>query len=123
LKHKLTPYNSKPPHLYGLPKVHKPDIPLRLIVSSIDSPCYALAKFLHKILSPLTGSTGSFVKDLEHFIKSIQDINLQNEDYLVSFDVVSLFTSVPVDEVIQVIRIDSVGILLSQDAHLYKLKM
>jgi hypothetical protein len=28
LKHKLTPYHSKPPHLYGLLKMHKPDIPL-----------------------------------------------------------------------------------------------
>jgi hypothetical protein len=44
------------------------------------------------------------VKDSEHFIKSIQDINLQNEDYLVSLDVVSLFTSVPVEELLQAIR-------------------
>jgi hypothetical protein len=42
LKRKLTPYHSKPPHLYGLPKIHKPDIPLRPIVSSIGSPCYAV---------------------------------------------------------------------------------
>jgi hypothetical protein len=46
LKQKLTPYHSKPPHLYGLPKTHKPDIPLSPIVSSIVSPCYALASFL-----------------------------------------------------------------------------
>jgi hypothetical protein len=32
-KHKLTPYNSKPPHLYVLQKIHKPDIPLTPIVS------------------------------------------------------------------------------------------
>jgi hypothetical protein len=44
------------------------------------------------------------VKDSEHFIKSIQDIDLQNGDYLASFDVVSLFTNVPVEEVLQVIR-------------------
>jgi hypothetical protein len=36
LKHKLTPY------LYGLPKIHKPDIPLRPIVSYIGPPRYAL---------------------------------------------------------------------------------
>jgi hypothetical protein len=71
LKRKLTPYHSKPPHLYGLPKIHKPDIPLRPIVSSIDSPCYALSEFLHKILSPLAGNTGSFVKNSEHFITTI----------------------------------------------------
>ena len=32
LKRKLTPYHSKPPHLYGLPKIHKPSIPLRPII-------------------------------------------------------------------------------------------
>jgi hypothetical protein len=46
LKHKLTPYHNKPPHLYGLPKIQKPDIPLRPILSSIGSPCYALSRFL-----------------------------------------------------------------------------
>jgi hypothetical protein len=29
LKHKLTPYHSKAPHLNDFPKIHKPDIPLR----------------------------------------------------------------------------------------------
>jgi hypothetical protein len=84
-------------------KIHKPDIPLRPIVNSIDSPCYALAEFLHKILSPLAGNTCFFVKDSEYLIKSIQDINLQNGDSLVSFDV-SLFTNIPVEEVLQVIK-------------------
>jgi hypothetical protein len=55
LKHKLTPYDRKPPYLYGLPKIHKPDILLRPVVSSIGSLCYALAGFLHKILSPFSG--------------------------------------------------------------------
>jgi hypothetical protein len=59
LKHKLTSGHSKSPHLYGLPKIHKPDIPLRSIVSSIDSPCYALADFL----SPPAGNTGTFMKN------------------------------------------------------------
>jgi hypothetical protein len=42
------------------------------------------------------------VKDSENFIKSIQDIILQN--YLVSFHVVSLFTNVTIEEVLQVLR-------------------
>jgi hypothetical protein len=79
-KRKLTPCHSKPPHLHGLTKIQKPDIPLRPIVSTIDSPSYALAEFLHE--SPQDGSTGSFMTDSEHFIKSIQDSNLQNENYL-----------------------------------------
>jgi hypothetical protein len=123
LKRKLSPYHNKHPHLYGLPKIHKPDIPLRPIVSSIDSPCYAMSEFLHKILTPVVGNTDSFVNNTQHFIKSIKDFNLQNEDYLVSFDVVSLFTNVPVEEVLQVIKIDLVQILLSLNDLPCKLKM
>jgi hypothetical protein len=47
------------------------------------------------------------VQNSEHFIKLIQEMHLQNEDYLVSFDI-GLFTSIPVpvavEEVLQVIR-------------------
>jgi hypothetical protein len=104
LKHILTPYYSKLPHLYGLPNIHKPDILLRPIVSFTDSPCYALEDILHKILSPLAGNTDSFVKNLEHFIKLMEEIILQNGDYLISFDVVNLFTEVSVEEILQVVR-------------------
>jgi hypothetical protein len=104
LKRKLTPHHSKPPHLYGLPKIHKPDIPLRPIVSSIGSPCYALSGFLHKILSPIAGKSESFVKNSDHFIQPLISVNLQNTDSLVSFDVISLLTNVPIGENLDVIR-------------------
>ena len=32
-----------PPRLYGLPKIHKEDVPLRPIVSAIGSPTYNLS--------------------------------------------------------------------------------
>ena len=41
------------PRIYGLPKIHKPDWPLRPIVSFINSPLYNLSKFMAKILTPL----------------------------------------------------------------------
>jgi hypothetical protein len=44
------------------------------------------------------------MKNSEQFIKLVQDVNLKNEDFLVSFDVVGVFTNVPVEEVLQVIR-------------------
>lgn len=36
-KQKLTYLHVKPPDLYRLPKLHKTDIPMGIIVSSIDS--------------------------------------------------------------------------------------
>jgi hypothetical protein len=89
MKWKLTPYHSKPPHLYGLPKIHKPDIPLRPVVSSIGSPCYAVAGFLHHILTLLTGNMFSLVRNSKHFRQLTKDISLEKEDILVSFDVES----------------------------------
>ena len=50
MKLKLTPSHSKPPHLYGFPKIHRPDVPLRPLINSIDCPCYALDGFLHEML-------------------------------------------------------------------------
>jgi len=36
------------PKAYGLPKVHKPNCPFRIIISSVDSPLHAIASFLQK---------------------------------------------------------------------------
>ena len=41
------------PLLYGLPKIHKPGISLRPIVSFVSSPMYVLSKHLAQALSPL----------------------------------------------------------------------
>jgi hypothetical protein len=71
-------------------------------VSSTGSSCYALAGFLHKILSPLAGKYESFIKNSGHFIQLLKSVNIQSLDTLVSFDI-SLFTNIPVDEPLQVI--------------------
>jgi hypothetical protein len=98
LKYKLTRYDRNPPQLYGLPEIHKPSVPLRSIASLNDPACYALTEFLHKILCSLFSKADSFVKNSEHFVKSIQEINLKNEDFLLNFEVVSLFTKVLVEK-------------------------
>jgi hypothetical protein len=104
LKHKLTPYHRKSPHLYGLSKIHKPGIPLRPIVCSVGSPCYSLAGFLHETLSLLAGKSESFIKNSGHLVQLLKSVNLQSLDNLVSFDVVSIFSNVPVNEALLVIR-------------------
>jgi hypothetical protein len=104
VKRKLNPYHSRPLHLYGLPKIHKPDIPVRLVVSSVGSPSYALAGFLYKILSPRSGKSESFVKNLGHFLQLLKSVNLQSLDTIINFDIVCPLTNVPVDEALQVIR-------------------
>ena len=44
---------SQRPRLYGLPKIHKQDVPCRPILLMIGSAQYNLAKFLGTLLQPV----------------------------------------------------------------------
>ena len=46
IKKKLIVSDPLVPRIYGLPKIHKPGVPLQPIVDTIGSPTYRLAKFL-----------------------------------------------------------------------------
>ena len=58
----LINYHPKIPKIYSLPKAHKPDIPLRPIISGIGSaPPHNIAKLLAKLLSPLLGTISDHI--------------------------------------------------------------
>ncbi|RVE46596.1 hypothetical protein evm_008729 [Chilo suppressalis] len=105
VKYLLRPRNVQPPKLYGLPKIHKLNVPLRPIVSQIDSPTYELAKHVAKILQPIVGRTSSFVKDSRHFVEILHQNKVEDNHLMVSFDVESLFTNVPVVDCLEVVKV------------------
>ncbi|KAG8240048.1 hypothetical protein J437_LFUL016903 [Ladona fulva] len=100
----LIPQAAVPPRLYGLPKVHKEGIPLRPIVNGINSPTYLLARYLSKLLTPLIGESNRAVKNSAEFVTTLKQRKLDIGDMLVSFDVVSLFTKVPIQESLSLIE-------------------
>ena len=85
----------QPPKLYGLPKLHKPNIPMRPIVSFCGSPTYKLSKYLTTVLKPLTDESRHKLQSTENFIDAIKTVQVPDDYKLVSFDVKSLFTSIP----------------------------
>ena len=93
LYNKLRPTGSQLPRIYGLPKIHKPDIPLRPIVLCIGSPTYQLSKHITSLISPLAGHTSSHVKNSRHFTEMMGRVHVESDEILVSFDVSSLFTN------------------------------
>ena len=87
--------NATAPRLYGLPKIHKPDTPLRPVSSSMHVPCYDLSKHIGEILKNRI-STNYNIKNSFELIDILPNITLDKEDILVSFDVISLFTDIPI---------------------------
>ncbi|XP_074033906.1 uncharacterized protein [Leptinotarsa decemlineata] len=87
-----------PPRLYGLPKIHKANMPLRSIVSTPGSPTYHMARHLASLLQPHVGKPNSYVIDSTDSVGRIRGLTLEPTDILVSFKVVSLFTNVPLED-------------------------
>ena len=68
-----------------------------LLAGELHSPTYQLSKYLSQVLSPFVAKSDSHVCNSHEFAEFIQSVMFQSDDILGSFDVVSLFTSVPVD--------------------------
>jgi len=54
---------SNLPRCYGLPKVHKQDFPFRIVISSMGSPLYDVARLLHEIINNSIKKPASNIKD------------------------------------------------------------
>ncbi len=96
-KDRLVLSNPQISQMYGLPKIHKKDVPLRPIVSAVNSSMYRLAKFLAKELSQLIRHQAYHVSkssELVHELKS-QELDLANL-IMFSIDVDALYPSVPI---------------------------
>ena len=100
----MYPTGCVPPKFYGLPKIHKSDTPLRPIVSSCGSIIYGVAKKLAEILKPLVGKSPHHINSTQDFVEQVKHITLAPGECLSSYDVSALFTSVPVDLVLNIIR-------------------
>ena len=86
---RLYPTGAVPPKYYGLPKVHKPGMPLRPIISSVGSVTHATAKELARIIKPLVGGSQHHVRNNMDFIHSIEGIQMKADECMMSFDVES----------------------------------
>ena len=102
LASKLSASGSCPGVMYGLPKIHKPNVPMRPILSANNTTSYNLSQYLVPLLSDL--STNEFtIKNSYDFANYVNSLEDSSKYIMCSFDIESLFTNIPLDETIEVI--------------------
>ena len=103
----LIPSGRLPGKLYGTVKVDRPNFPLRVVVSTVNTPEYAVAKFFINMIKPYLTQT-RMLKSTDHFMEELKEFNPNNQNTMVSFDVVSLFTNFP--------SVKTIGIIINHYA-------
>mmetsp|Transcript_10662 Transcript_10662/g.18836 ORF Transcript_10662/g.18836 Transcript_10662/m.18836 type:complete len:305 (-) Transcript_10662:334-1248(-) len=102
------------PWLYGMPKVHKKDCPVREISSAVGSSGHDLAAALSKLLMPMVGKTRTYVRDGYHFVELIQQRwsrfsmaarrRGRRVGRMVSLDISAMFPNIPMAEALEVLE-------------------
>ena len=119
---RLHPNGSCPGKFYGTAKIHEilatdnvDKLPNRPIVSNINTSTYKIAKHLAKLLSSLSRSQYT-VNSTKHFIKAIKQEKIPAGYQMISFDLKTLFTSIPLNKTIEIIfqRIYNCNLITTQ---------
>ena len=95
---------SKLPEPYALAKVHKPEMPFRIIAPTYSFVSYRLSKLIHKMLYPFVTRIPARISSARDFLQDIHSLNLPDNFVICSFDVVSLFDNVDVNAFLSLFR-------------------
>ena len=99
----IIPHCSRTAELYGIPKDHKPDIPLRPIVSACDDPVDKLTWLLEKVVTQLLPYVPAHLKNTAQFFETLSaqyPMGFEEGTILFSVDVVNLYGNIPITEAI-----------------------
>ncbi|XP_053691314.1 uncharacterized protein LOC128739838 [Sabethes cyaneus] len=104
LERRLYVPNPKVASLYCLPKIHKNPLSMRPISSNICTPTEKMAAWLVDEIKRYPVTHGKSVKNSIELVDQIKDLEIRRSEIMVSFDVASLFPSVPVEDALKSLR-------------------
>ena len=113
LKPEAEEIDIRPRIFYLLPKIHKDPAkwkfpyeipPGRPIVSDCSSEGYNIAAFIDYFLQPIASSHKSYIKDTNHFLSILSDLEVQEGDLLVTADVDAMYTNIDHEMGLEAIR-------------------
>nr|XP_047132455.1 uncharacterized protein LOC124811183 [Hydra vulgaris] len=102
---KMYPSDCVPPRIYEMVKAHKPekDYPMRPVVSTINTLPYGTSEYFVNIIQPTLNKNKNRLINSNSFVNEARQWKIDPNEVQVSFDVVNLYPSIPIDEAIPVI--------------------
>lgn len=97
-------YCTTPARMYGLVKIHKPGYPLRTITSACSAVGFSLAKIFTHVLSDVFCEDGFHIKNSKELKEALNGCEIREEETMVSFDVVQMFTNILIDHMLSIIK-------------------
>ena len=92
------------PRFYGQPKIHKPGVPIRSIVSYSGSPLYNLNKYIANILEAYVQDENDNAKNYTKFFNYIRNVSIEDDEIMVSFGVASLYSNISIIDTLNIIK-------------------
>ena len=83
---------------------------MRIIVSTIGTPTYGISEYLVNIIQPILNKNTSRLRNSTEFVNTAKTWNISPTAIQVSYDVVNLYPSIPLDEA-TVVMVDIMMIL------------
>ena len=101
----LTPMSPRIPLMYSLIKLHKPDKPVRPIISPIGSSTYRLSKHLLQYFREHIDFKPEYtICNRDELITQLTALQLPSCFTMLSFDITNMYTNIPVPEALQMAK-------------------
>ena len=104
LYYHLEPTDSPASRFYGQPKIHKPGVPIPPFVSYSGCPLDNLKKYIANILKTYVKDEKNNAQNSTTFSSDIRNVPIKDGEIMVSFDVTSLYTNIPIIDTLNMIK-------------------
>lgn len=105
ISHTLTMMNPSAPSMIALPKIHKPNTPMRPIINYKSAPSYKLSKYIKTVLKDtLDLEYKHTITNTTELINKLENVKITENTKLVSFDVKDLYPSIPVTDTLNIVH-------------------
>ena len=101
----MTQKKATPPNLKVQLKLHKTDIPIRLVIKNRTAPAYKIAKHLTRILGQhITLHNHYTVTKSVNLAHDVTKLEIHEHHRLITFDIKDLYVNIPITETLNIIK-------------------